>query len=83
MWKISVEVGKITPIILFSVLVNNEILPGIDINKVQFWNSTADLFNEFIPRNKSLLAFRQTLQSKIDAWYNNKDKQPFNQLFNK
>tara|TARA_R110002153_G_scaffold6556_1_gene29904 strand:- start:1620 stop:3818 length:2199 start_codon:yes stop_codon:yes gene_type:complete len=50
-------------------LVNNEVLPGLQVNQQDFWSAVADVFNEFIPRNKALLATRDTLQSKINAWH--------------
>jgi malate synthase len=50
-------------------LVNNEVLPDLQVNQQDFWLAVADVFNEFIPRNKALLATRDTLQSKIDTWH--------------
>ncbi len=50
-------------------LVNHEVLPGLRVNQQDFWQDVANVFNEFMPRNKALLATRETLQSKIDAWH--------------
>jgi malate synthase len=50
-------------------LVNHEVLPGLHVNQQDFWQDVANVFNEFMPRNKALLATRETLQSKIDAWH--------------
>ncbi len=50
-------------------LVNNEILPGLEINKDNFWDSLADIFQEFIPVNQALLATRVELQQQIDQWH--------------
>ena len=50
-------------------LVNNDVLPSLQVNQQDFWQAVADVFNEFIPRNKALLATREELQSKIDTWH--------------
>jgi malate synthase len=50
-------------------LVNREVLPGLQVNQQEFWRNVANVFDEFIPRNKALLATRETLQSKIDSWH--------------
>jgi malate synthase len=50
-------------------LVNREVLPGLQVNQQDFWRDVANVFDEFIPRNKALLATRETLQSKIDSWH--------------
>jgi malate synthase len=60
-------------------LVNNEVLPGLQINQQDFWRAVADVFNEFIPRNKALLATRDEMQTKIDNWHINKLNTPFSQ----
>jgi len=60
-------------------LVNNEVLPGLHINQQDFWQIVADIFNEFIPRNKALLSIRDDLQSKIDAWHVDDANKPFSQ----
>jgi malate synthase len=60
-------------------LVNNEVLPGLQINQQDFWRAVADVFNEFIPRNKALLAIRNEMQTKIDNWHINKLNTPFSQ----
>lgn len=58
-------------------LVNGDILPGLSINAEQFWNSTADILDEFIPRNKALLVVRQDFQQQIDQWHQDPLNQPF------
>lgn len=60
-------------------LVNHEVLPGLQVNQQDFWQDVAYVFNEFIPRNKALLATRETLQSKIDAWHLNNLNNAFSQ----
>ncbi len=60
-------------------LVNDEVLPGLDIRSEHFWNGVADILTEFTPRNKALLAKRERLQAQIDDWHTDPSNQPFNQ----
>lgn len=50
-------------------LLNNEILPGLDINEEQVWKGFSSLVDKLSPINKSLLAKRESLQSQIDQWH--------------
>jgi len=50
-------------------LVEHEILPGTGIDADDFWESLANVFDEFTPKNQALLAKRKSLQEKIDAWH--------------
>ena len=47
----------------------NEVLPGLDIEPDQFWNSFETVLTEFAERNKSLLAKREDIQKQIDDWH--------------
>ncbi len=49
--------------------VNREALPGSGIQERAFWNGFALLVQSLAPRNATLLARRDELQSKIDAWH--------------
>ena len=60
-------------------LVNDDILPGLSIDSDEFWSSLVDIFEEFIPRNKQLLAERENLQQKINQWHLDKNNLPFSQ----
>lgn len=57
--------------------VNQDVLPGTGVDQDGFWQSLADIFTEFAPRNRDLLAVREDMQQKIDAWHLNADNQPF------
>ncbi|OUS28082.1 malate synthase G [Thalassotalea sp. 42_200_T64] len=59
-------------------LVNHEVIPGTGIDVEDFWQSMADIFDEFIPGNQQLLAIRQDFQRQIDAWHLDPLNQPFN-----
>ena len=47
----------------------NEVLPGLDIEPDQFWNSFETVLTEFAERNKSLLDKREDIQKQIDDWH--------------
>ncbi|MFD2238896.1 malate synthase G [Aureimonas populi] len=46
----------------------NEALPGTGIEPDAFWKALSDLLHELAPRNRELLAVRDELQARIDAW---------------
>ena len=57
-------------------LVANEIVAGTGIEADAFWASFEKVVNEFAPRNKALLATRDEMQLKIDAWHRDNRQQP-------
>ena len=50
-------------------LLAEEILPGLNINEEEFWDSFNHIVEEFVPRNKSLVKDREDLQKQIDQWH--------------
>ena len=44
-------------------------LPGSNLSADAFWSGFAALVRDLAPRNKALLAHRDALQAKIDAWH--------------
>lgn len=60
-------------------LVEHEVLPGTGIDAEGFWQSMANIFDEFTPKNEQILAVRQKFQSQIDAWHLDKNNQTLNQ----
>ncbi len=51
-------------------------LPGTGIAPEAFWAGVADIFARFAPENAALLAQRDALQAKIDAWHDERAGQP-------
>jgi malate synthase len=56
--------------------VEEEALPGTGIVPAAFWTGFAGLLQDFAPRNRTLLARRETLQHSIDAWHIARRGQP-------
>ncbi len=50
-------------------LVRDEIAPGTGISSDTVWQGFADIVRELTPRNRALLARRDELQARIDAWH--------------
>jgi len=49
--------------------INDEALPGTGIAPEAFWSSFDKLIHDLSLRNRELLATRDELQARIDAWY--------------
>lgn len=50
-------------------LVADKILPGTGVETDAFWQSFAAIIRDLAPKNKALLAEREDIQAKIDAWH--------------
>ena len=49
--------------------IDTEVLPGLGIAPAGFWQGFATLLVDFVPRNRALLAKREEIQAKLDAWH--------------
>jgi malate synthase len=56
--------------------IEDDALPGTGISPAVFWNGFAGLLQDFAPQNRALLAKREDLQAKIDAWHIARRGQP-------
>ncbi len=52
-----------------SNFLTREVLPETGITADAFWSGLASMVKELAPRNKALLAKRDDIQAKLDAWY--------------
>ena len=58
--------------------VNEKAIPGTGIDAEKFWAEFDVLANELAPKNKALLAKRDDLQAKIDAYHTGRKSQSHN-----
>ncbi|MEM1364568.1 MAG: malate synthase G [Pseudomonadota bacterium] len=49
--------------------IDNEAIPGTGVTAADFWAGFNALVADLAPRNRELLAVRDEMQSKLDAWY--------------
>ena len=61
-------------------LIEKEIAPGTGVDINAFWKGCAEIVKDLGPRNKALLAKRDELQAKIDAWHLGRRGQPFDRV---
>jgi len=52
-----------------AAFVEGEALPGLGLEADALWTGVADIFARFAPENRRLLAVRDELQGRIDAWH--------------
>ncbi|MFT4911821.1 MAG: malate synthase [Brevundimonas sp.] len=57
-------------------LIEDDVLPGLDLAPDVFWTGVAAVFARFAPENRSLLAVRDGLQTRIDTWHRSRRGQP-------
>ena len=50
-------------------LISEKATPGTGVTAEEFWASLESVLRELTPRNRELLARREELQKKIDAWH--------------
>ncbi|UJF20136.1 malate synthase G [Vibrio sp. SS-MA-C1-2] len=61
---------------LFS-FVENEVLPGLQVESEQFWCGFSNTIKELAPKNAELLATRDRFQKQLDEWHIAHQSQPF------
>ncbi|KQM56280.1 malate synthase G [Sphingomonas sp. Leaf208] len=59
--------------------VETRALPGTGLEAAPFWKGISDIYARFAPENAALLAVRDDLQAKIDAWHEARVGKPIDQ----
>jgi malate synthase len=71
-----VEIGGLRIAQALATFVAEEAAPGTGIDPAAFWTGFAAILRELGPRNAALLAKRDALQARIDAWHAARRGQP-------
>ncbi|MGB3481982.1 MAG: malate synthase G [Mycobacterium sp.] len=64
-----VTVGNLRVAKVLHDFVNNEALPGTDLDPDSFWAGVDKVITDLAPQNEQLLARRDELQAQIDKWH--------------
>lgn len=64
-----VKIGNLQVSQLLANFIREEALPNSGVDEGVFWEGFEQLINELAPKNKQLLAVREELQKKINAWH--------------
>jgi malate synthase len=64
------------PLVAF---IDTQVLPGTALDAAAFWQGVSDIYARFAPENATLLAVRDDLQAKIDAWHETRAGRPVDQ----
>jgi len=59
--------------------IETEALPGTGVEPARFWAAMESTLREMVPTNAALLAKRDALQAKIDAWHQANPAKPIDQ----
>ena len=57
--------------------INDEAIPGTNVDVKKFWDSFSEVVNKLAPKNKSLIQKRAEIQKKIDEWHISKKESVF------
>ena len=71
-----VTVGNLRVAQVLYDFVNNEALPGTDIDPDSFWAGVDKVVADLTPKNQDLLARRDELQAQIDKWHRQRVIEP-------
>ncbi|OJZ74180.1 malate synthase G [Mycobacterium paraffinicum] len=72
-----VSVGNLRVARVLYDFVNNEALPGTDIDPDSFWAGVDKVVTDLTPKNRDLLNRRDELQAQIDKWHRQRVIEPF------
>lgn len=64
-----IEIGGLKVASVLHELINNDIIPGTGVTPDGFWAAFEAIINDLAPKNRALLARRDDLQLKLDAWH--------------
>lgn len=71
-----VTVGNLRVAQVLYDFINNEALPGTDLDPDTFWSGVDKVVADLTPKNEELLAKRDDLQARIDKWHRQRVIEP-------
>ncbi|HEV7874741.1 MAG TPA: malate synthase G, partial [Enterovirga sp.] len=74
-----VEVGGLRIARVLHDFIVDDALPGTDVSADTFWKGLGDIVRDLAPRNGELLAIRDQLQGRIDAYHRERAGRPVDQ----
>jgi malate synthase len=74
-----VDKGDVKVAAELAAFIDDRALAGTGLDPAAFWAGFAALFARFAPENAALLAVRDNLQAKIDAWHGERAGRPIDQ----
>ena len=69
--------GRIVVASILHLFIEREVLVGLELDPKTFWANLEEFLVDLAPRNRALLARRDSLQSQIDAWHRDRRGQDF------
>ena len=70
------QAGRLKVARILHDFIENEALPGTGVASGAFWAGLDAIIHDLAPRNRELLARRDSLQARIDAWHAERDGRP-------
>lgn len=64
-----IQVGGLQVAGILHDFIENEALSGTGVDSAEFWTGAEQIINDLAPRNRALLAERDEIQGKLDAWH--------------
>lgn len=64
-----VQVGELQVAAVLHDFVEKQALPGTGVDSAAFWSGLQSLVADLAPKNRALLAARDEIQGKLDAWH--------------
>lgn len=64
-----IKAGKLQVSSELHEFIESQVLPESGVSSKQFWTDFSTLVDDFVPRNRALLARRVELQQQIDEWH--------------
>jgi malate synthase len=74
----TVRIGGLGVAAALRDFIDNEAMPGTGVEPARFWSSLEAILRDWAPRNAELLAKRDALQAKLDAWHRANPARPVN-----